>query len=308
MKTMRGETSSRRRLAAMALAALSTLAHLGEAQSSSVQESEAASSTPSSFNRVWLGADGRPVPFRSHREILDFLAKGEVVSSQTVSTGITKPRKVLLRRGEIRMHALFRDVRRVKRVKLPRSGRVLELRDDRIFECAAYHLSRMLGLDSVPPVVRRRIDDQDGTLQVWIERSVMERNRHEADSQAPSEDLLLHQYRVMWIFDNLIFNDDRNKGNVLFDESWKLWMIDHTQAFRVYPELPYPGLLSHCEKDLFHRLRALDADFLRRRLGPFLEPAELEGLVQRRELIVELIQELIEEKGEEGVLYSVRSR
>jgi len=40
----------------------------------------------------------------------------------------------------------------------------------------------------------------------------------------------------MWVvrlFDQLIYNTDRNLGNLLIDKSWRLWMIDHTRAFKV---------------------------------------------------------------------------
>jgi hypothetical protein len=39
----------------------------------------------------------------------------------------------------------------------------------------------------------------------------------------------------MRVFDQLIYNTDRNTGNVLYDTGWRLWGIDHTRAFRVRP-------------------------------------------------------------------------
>jgi hypothetical protein len=35
----------------------------------------------------------------------------------------------------------------------------------------------------------------------------------------------------MALFDQLIFNDDRNQGNMLIGKDWKVWLIDHTQDF-----------------------------------------------------------------------------
>ena len=34
------------------------------------------------------------------------------------------------------------------------------------------------------------------------------------------------------VFDELIANRDRNIGNMLWTSTWKMWMIDHTRAFR----------------------------------------------------------------------------
>ena len=36
----------------------------------------------------------------------------------------------------------------------------------------------------------------------------------------------------MYVFDELIQNRDRNPGNSLWTTDWKLWLIDHTRAFR----------------------------------------------------------------------------
>ena len=41
-------------------------------------------------------------------------------------------------------------------------GLAKKYRDAAIFEPAAYELSELLGLDCVPPVIERRIGDQDG--------------------------------------------------------------------------------------------------------------------------------------------------
>ncbi len=51
----------------------------------------------------------------------------------------------------IRMHAICRDVH-VERSKMPLSDGNISFffRDDIIFECAAYELAKLLGLDTVP--------------------------------------------------------------------------------------------------------------------------------------------------------------
>ena len=42
----------------------------------------------------------------------------------------------------------------------------------------------------------------------------------------------------MRVFDELIANTDRNLGNMLIDRQWKLWLIDHSRAFRLHETLP----------------------------------------------------------------------
>ena len=43
--------------------------------------------------------------------------------------------------------------------------------------------------------------------------------------------------RRLLVFSALIQDSDRNPGNILITEAWKVWMIDFTRAFRLAPEL-----------------------------------------------------------------------
>ena len=63
---------------------------------------------------------------------------------------------------------------------------------------------------------------------------------------------------TMRVFDALIANTDRNKGNLLIDKDWRAWYIDHTRAFRRSPELLDSELLVRCDRRLLAALRALD--------------------------------------------------
>ncbi len=258
---------------------------------------------PGSGDLIWLGADGKPVPLATLDQLLDFLRTSRVVSATKVEDGINQPSKLLLQKGGVRMHGLFRQVRKVKVREMKLSGRRLELRDDFIFERAAYETARLLGLDNVPPVVERVIEGRPGTLQLWIEKARTVRQDSSPRRNASLEKRLLEQRRAMWVFDNLIYNDDRNKGNVLIGSDGKLWMIDHTQAFRTFGELPYPSLVTHCSKSLYERLRELKDSQLHQALAPFLKKDELQALLIRRDLLVEHIQALIAENGESSVLY-----
>ena len=52
----------------------------------------------------------------------------------------------------------------------------------------------------------------------------------------------------MRVFDELIANTDRNVGNLLWTTDGKMWMIDHTRAFRLQPTLKAPQLLQRCDR------------------------------------------------------------
>ncbi len=248
-------------------------------------------------------AKGQPLPLESYEEIVHFLNTAQVVSSKEIGDGVTGARKVLLEKDGLRVNAVFRHVRINESRTLP-TGTQVAFRDDYIFECAAYELSRLLGLDNVPPTVEREIQGKKGALQLWIEGAVTETDRRDQSPSLLDEERLNQQWQVMLVFDNLIFNDDRNRGNYLYDREGKLWMIDHTRTFRTDGELPYPSGILYSERRLWEGLQKLDSADMRTHLQKYLGPPELESLIKRKDRLVEYIQEMIAERGEEDVLFS----
>jgi len=255
---------------------------------------------------VWLDADGKSLPFQADEEIMEFLRTAEVKRMKTTSQGITRPSKVLLEKDGIRMNAAFRTVSEQKDVARLASGRVeMFFRDSYVFECAAYALAQLLGLDNVPPVVERRIRGTRGSLQIWVEQAMTETDR--LKKRIPPQDVVRwnRQVQIMRVFDHLVSNSDRNQGNILIDQNWKLWMIDHTRAFRRNEHLENPQNILQCDRKLFKRLQALDPEETRRRLKPFLLEVEIKALLKRRDRIIEVIRQRIAEKGEDRILFDL---
>ena len=218
------------------------------------------------------------IPFRSDREAEEFLRTAKIVSRKHVGEGINNPLRVVLEKGGIRFSGIFRDVHVSKlEVKLRDGTTKRNFRDDAIFECAAYALNRLLGLDNVPPTVRRKVGGKSGTLQTWVPNAITEKERVEKQIQF-SRGLAQWRWAVQWqivyIFDNLIANEDRNRGNILLDPEGKLWMIDHTRAFRRQATLPYPEKIEYCEKNLWDKLRTLKDEELTNQLDDFLTRIE----------------------------------
>ena len=259
----------------------------------------------------WLDPDGKPLPFSSYEEVEEFLRTAEIVSRERVGEGINNPYKVLLEKDGIRMHAIFRDVH-VERSQMPLSDGKISLffRDDAIFECAAYELAKLLGLDTVPPAVGRKIRGQQGTLQVWVENVPTEKAMREKTDVPPAGGINRWRWIMLrqniYIFDNLIYNEDRNIGNILIEPDWRLWMIDHTRAFRRWKQLLNPDQIQFAERSLWEKLQALDETAVRVKLQDFLNPAELNGLIERKGLLVDHIQKLIDDRGEKAVLFTMR--
>lgn len=255
--------------------------------------------------RPWRGPDGGELPFSSDAEALDFLKTADVVSKKPLDGGSSQTLKVLLEKDGVRVHAAFRTVElRKQRVTLGREV-FLDFHDSFRYEVAAYELARLLGLDQIPPVVERQIEGERGSLQLWVEGATTESERHREKAQPPDRMAWYRQLQVMRIFDRLIYNYDRNRGNILIGDDWKLWMIDHTRSFRISADVPEIRTVTHCEKDLWRRLREVGEDELEERLSAYMSRKQVRALVKRRDKIVEYVEELIAEHGEEHVLFDL---
>ncbi len=50
-------------------------------------------------------------------------------------------------------------------------------RDTYLFNIAAYKLGVMLGLDNIPPSVRRKVKGKTGSLRPWVEKTMTDKQR-----------------------------------------------------------------------------------------------------------------------------------
>jgi len=255
--------------------------------------------------RVLLGADKQPLPFTRTDEILDFIATAREVSSKALSVGITKARKLRLSRDGVELHVVFHHINQsehqVKR--LPNGNVVMYLRDSYTSQIAAFEVSRLLGMTDVPPTITRVSDGEAGSAQLWIEKARTELSRQEKGLAPPDYNTWNQHYADMRVFDNLINNIDRNQGNMLVDSQWNLWLIDHTRAFGRDKTLPMPETVTRCSRQLWQALQELDEAQVRAKLSSVLVNAEIEALLLRRQKLVELIRQRIDDKGVETVLF-----
>ncbi len=253
----------------------------------------------------WTGADGLPLPFRTDDELLAFLNRAEVVSSEKLSQGTTKPLKLLLEKDGVRAHAIFRsvDVTRM-RYRTPEGRFYPKFKDSFRFEPAAYWLDRMLGQNRVPPATLREFRGVHGSVQIWVSNVMSDSSRIEKGLTPPDVGPWIRQHAYRDLFDALIQNDDRNTGNSLIDrDTWKVWLIDHTRSFFEDKELVEPDKISFVDREVWRRLNELDPKQVRNQLDPFLTEYEIDGLLARWQKIVALIQSRIDDQGEDRVLF-----
>ena len=127
----------------------------------------------------------------------------------------------------------------------------------------------------------------------------------EAEPSTPNPTRTFYETQTMHLFDCLVYNDDRNPSNVLYDPQWKLWMIDATRAFQATPELKDQERVYRCERGLWNRIQHLDETEVREKLEDtgLLTSEQVRALMKRHEKLVKHIQDLIDAKGEDAVLF-----
>ena len=251
----------------------------------------------------WLGPDGEPLPFSDEDEVLRFLLKAKPVAWKKIGEGINRTRKVTLELNGIRANAVFRTVDRGRRQKRSTTRtRRTTFHDSYIFEVAAFEMSRLLGLDNVPPAVLRQLRGQRGSLQLWVEKASSDAQRIREGKLVSDLAYRNLQVQSLKVFDRLIDNFDRNPGNLLADESGKLWFIDHTRSFRSLSDVEEIHEVTVIERSLWQHLVALDRKQIRKRVSRYLPSDSGRALMMRRESLIRHIEALIEDRGEDRVL------
>jgi hypothetical protein len=80
-------------------------------------------------------------------------------------------------------------------------------------------------------------------------------------------------------------------------------MVDFTRAFRTSKELFREQSVQRCSRSLLAAMKALTAESVAAATAPHLLPGEIKAVIQRRDRIVERVAILVQERGEELVLY-----
>jgi hypothetical protein len=103
----------------------------------------------------------------------------------------------------------------------------------------------------------------------------------------------------MKMFDNFICNKDRNAGNLMVDDDWNLFLIDHSRAFLSDKDLAVK--LEHVDRDFWNRILALDEPTLTASIGKWVERGTIRAMLARRDKMKIAIDKLVAAHGEVAV-------
>lgn len=224
----------------------------------------------------------------------DWLLNAEVLEVADIGHGVTNPKKVTLKMGDVVFHAVYKPIKR---------GRQGGFWESYQAEIAAYELDKLVGLGMVPPTVARRVGSEMGSLQLWVPGCKLYKEVEGKFTMTPafSQDI-----SRMKMFDNLIFNDDRNAGNFLLDEEDRVVLIDHSRAFIDRKNLLKGGATkqpAQYDRSIVERLKALTLEELEPPLKELLMGGQIKSILLRRDQLLEHMKELIEKQGEAAALF-----
>lgn len=246
-----------------------------------------------------------PIVFQGP-EIERFLKQAHITGMKDIPTGVTRPRKASLVQNGVTHFGVFKTID-----EQPASG--FQKLDDGTVEAyfqdswrtevAAYELDKLIGLGLVPATVPRTYEGQNGSMQFWVDNIMDEKKRQQSHTMPPNPAAWNDQMAKLFLWDNLIYNTDRNLDNILITASWQLVAIDHSRTFRPFGNLKYPDQVTRVSRSLLARIDALDASTLKTHLSPYLSPDQIKGILKRRDAIDRLVKQLVQKNGEAAVLY-----
>ena len=238
-------------------------------------------------------------------QIKQFLLTAKVVESHGSKKGITHTSRLTLSDGTLTHDASFQPIDEHKSNMTLADGRTeFNFVDSYKYNIAAYALAELIGFDDMMPVyVERKWEGHTGSLSWWLPVKMDDAERLKQKLEPPDQEAWNNQMYKIRVFDQLVYDTDPNLTNILIGQDWKLWRIDFSRAFRRSDQLQSPRELLRCDRQLFEKLKALNANELTEKTTRYLTKDEVKGVMTRRDKIVEHFQKLIAEKGENEVLY-----
>jgi len=187
------------------------------------------------------------------------------------------------------------------------------------YELAAYELTKLLKINIVPPVIEREIQEskgqkrkgqkRKGSLQIYVEGCIRESDRMLKKIDPPNLQAFADALEEINVFEILTSCDHLSPRDILIHkETWRVCRVDFAEAFDPSAELLPEAAIRRCSKRLYKGLLDLSPLDVEATLKPYLNSREIKGLLDRRNLILEKIKNLIIDKGEAAVLFDLESK
>lgn len=238
-----------------------------------------------------------------------FLLTARIISEKPIGTGITHPLRVTLTDGQFYHDAHVQTIDVYKAEYRTKEGVEKNFTDSYKYNIAAYRLDKMMDMGMVPVCVYRVVDDKPAAADWWVDDVMFdEAGRRDKNMDPPDLNYWGRQMNDVRDFDQLIYNEDRNQGNLLIDRDWKVWAIDESRSFRLLPTLRDPQVLRRISNKLLQGMKSLNEQNLEANLLPYLSKDAIHALLARRNLLVTFFETQITQKGPDVVLTDLPRR
>jgi len=242
------------------------------------QDSEAPSA------KTWVGHEA---------EIEAYMKTAEILGLEDIPVGVTNPQSADLAPGGPIDRFAWKQLK---------PGIYRGYWESYKAEIAAYELDKLLGLGMVPVTVERRVRNELGAAIMWV--APAESFKELGGTPTPPARFIGYwtiQLCRAKMFDNLIYNRDPNEGNWLVDPAWNLMLIDHSRSFTSDDDMAHDNM-TRIDRYLWERMQQLDEPTLTAALGDWLSGREIRAILERRDKMAEIIDDLVEANGEASVL------
>ena len=261
----------------IALASLAlTAAFKGPLTASALAWPQAAATLEKSA-RIW---DGRNAEFEA------FLRDAPIDHIEEVPIGVTHPKRAYFKPGGLVASAAW---------KILPPGRPSGYWESYKSEIAAYELDKLLGMGMVPIAVEKKWNRETAAAILWL--SPIHSWKEMEPKPKPAK--WVRQIARMKMFDNFICNKDRNAGNLLVDDDWNLYLIDHSRAFIWDKDMAVK--MEHIDREFWDKIQALDEAQLTTALGKWVDKDGIRAMLTRRERMKKEIDKLVAANGETAV-------
>jgi hypothetical protein len=227
--------------------------------------------------KVW---DGRAAEFE------EYLRTAPIDHFDTVPLGVTHPKRAFFKPGGLVGSAAW---------KVLPPGRPSGYWESYKSEIAAYELDKLLDMRMVPVAVEKRWKGETAAAILWLSPI----HPWKEMEPRPKPGKWIRQVARMKMFDNFICNRDRNAGNLLVDDDWNLFLIDHSRAFLSDRDLAVK--MEHIDRELWDRMLALDEPQLTASIGKWVERGTIRGMLARRDRMQAAINKLVAASSEAAV-------